>query len=163
MSQALDAFFRIGERVELGQHRFTAEEIKEFAREFDPQVFHTDEVAARHSLFGGLCASGWHTTAMWMRYNYAEMLRAIDTLWQGDGPRPDFGPSPGFENLRWVRPVFAGDTVLFTRTALDYRPLASRPGWLMLNLKGEAFVGEDERVMEFDNAVMVLAHPAPTD
>lgn len=154
MSRELDAFFRIGEQVELGSHRFTADEIKEFAAEFDPQVFHTDEDAAKDTLFGGLCASGWHSTAMWMRYNYAELQSVIETLWQGDGPRPQFGPSPGFKNLRWVKPVYAGDTVRFTRTAMSYRALASRPGWLMLEIKGEAFVAA-ELVMAFDNAVLV--------
>ena len=57
----------VGERAELGRHTFTAEDIKAFARRFDPQPFHLDEAAAARSHFGALCASGWHTASMWMR------------------------------------------------------------------------------------------------
>src|SRR5690606_6802745 len=145
---------RIGEQVELGSHRFTAEEIKEFAAEFDPQVFHTDEDAAKDTLFGGLCASGWHSTAMWMRLNYAELQGVIETLWQGDGPSPQFGPSSGFKNLRWVLPVYAGDTVRLTRAAMSFGAPASRPGSPMVEIKAEAFVPA-VAVMAFDNAVLV--------
>src|SRR5690606_25664285 len=95
-----------------------------------------------------------HSTAMWMRYNCAELNRTTALLSRDGQPLPTFGPSPGFRNLRWIKPIYAGDTVLFTRTALEYRALASRPGWLMLQLKGEAFV-KGELVMAFDNAVLV--------
>jgi len=155
MSPELDAFFRIGQRIELGRHTFSAEEIIAYAREFDPQDFHTDEALAADSLFGGLCASGWHTCAMWMRYNYAELERVIGTLWQGDGPQPEFGPSPGFKDLRWLKPIHAGDSITFTRTAVSYRALASKPGWLMLLLKAEAFNERQEPVMEMENSVLV--------
>ena len=57
----------VGERAELGRHTFTAEAIKAFARRYDPQAFHVDEAAAARSHFGALCASGWHTAAVWMR------------------------------------------------------------------------------------------------
>ena len=58
---------RVGDRAEIGRHTFTLEEIKTFAQRFDPQPFHLDEAAAAQSLFGALCASGWHTACMWMR------------------------------------------------------------------------------------------------
>ena len=57
----------VGERFEVGRHTFTADNIKAFARRFDPQLFHLDEAAAARSHFGALCASGWHTAAVWMR------------------------------------------------------------------------------------------------
>ena len=57
----------VGERAELGRHTFTADDIKAFARRFDPQPFHLDEAAAARSHFGALCASGWHTASVWMR------------------------------------------------------------------------------------------------
>jgi acyl dehydratase len=57
----------IGSRRELGSHTFTQDEIIAFAKKYDPQVFHIDPEAAKHSMFGGIIASGWHTAAMWMR------------------------------------------------------------------------------------------------
>ncbi|ENR91395.1 hypothetical protein C043_01407 [Brucella abortus 80/101] len=90
----------IGEERVLGTYTFTAEEIIAFARKFDPQPFHIDEEAAKNSLFGGLCASGWHTTAIFMKLNVASMVQASrETVQRGETP-PTFGPSPGFENLK---------------------------------------------------------------
>jgi len=159
MSRELDAYIRIGERVNLGSHRFTAQEIIEFAKEFDPQEFHVNPAKAANSLLGGLCASGWHTCAMWMRYNYAERERANAQPWEGEHPRPELGPSPGFKNLRWMKPVFAGSTITFYRTATSYRELATRPGWMMLQLKSEAINADGEQVMEMDNAVLFKYSP----
>lgn len=157
MSQALDTYFRIGERIELGTHEFTADEIVEFAREFDPQDFHVDAEKAAHTLFGGLCASGWHTCAMWMRYNCAARERTIRIPWHSEGSEPEFGPSPGFRNLRWVKPAYAGDRITFFRTNIEYRPVRSRPGWIVLTLKGEAVNQNGDLVLEMENAVLVRA------
>ena len=68
----------VGERAELGQHTFTADGIKAFARRFDPQPFHLDEAAAARSHFGALCASGWHTAAVWMRLMVEHQRRDDD-------------------------------------------------------------------------------------
>ena len=78
--------FPPGEVVEYGDRKVTAEEIVEFAREFDPQPFHLDEeAAARDSAAGGLIASGWHTAAMMMRMNCDELfLRAREPGLAGD-------------------------------------------------------------------------------
>ncbi|ENR03673.1 hypothetical protein H721_01501 [Brucella ovis IntaBari-2006-46-332] len=65
----------IGKERVLGTYTFTAEEIIAFARKYDPQPFHIDEEAAKNSLFGGLCASGWHTTAIFMKLNVASMVQ----------------------------------------------------------------------------------------
>lgn len=65
----LDDYFGIGRTITLGSHTFEADEIKRFAQKYDPQPFHLDEAAAEKSVFGKLCASGWHTCAMWMRHN----------------------------------------------------------------------------------------------
>jgi acyl dehydratase len=147
----LDEYLGIGVTVTLGSHHFSAEAIKDFARKYDPQPFHTDEEAAKASVFGGLCASGWHTTAAWMKLNLAHHGRA----WDGPGPKPEFGPSPGFKNLKWLKPVFAGETVTFTRRGLDHRPLATRPGWRMLTIHSEGFDSTGDKVIEFDSAVLV--------
>ena len=149
----LDAFFRIGTTVTLGSHRFEPEEIKAFARKYDPQVFHVDEEAAKASVLGGLCASGWHTAATWMKYNLQARMDAEG--WTGPGSVPEFGPSPGFKNLKWLKPVYAGETVTFTRTALSHRPIASRPGWRLLALRSEAFDSTGDKVLEFESAVLV--------
>lgn len=150
----LDEFFCIGVPKALGSHTFQPDEIKAFAAKFDPQPFHMDEEAARNSVLGGLCASGWHTASMWMRFNTLDRDAAI-AGWKGEGPAPEFGPSPGFRNLKWLRPVHAGQTISFARTDLAYRPLASRPGWILLDIKGEAFDEENRKVFEFENAVLV--------
>ena len=151
----LDDFFRIGVTVPLGTYTFTPEAIAAFAREFDPQPFHLSEETARGSVFGRLCASGWHTAAAWMKCNLS--ARSDAARWDGPGLEPEFGPSPGFRNLKWLKPVYAGETVSFTRTALDHRALASRPGWRMLTMRGEGFDSTGDKVIEFDSAVLVKA------
>ncbi|MER9210988.1 MaoC family dehydratase [Mesorhizobium sp. M0663] len=152
---SLDEFFCIGITVTLGSHRFEPEAIKAFARKYDPQIFHIDEEAARNSIFGGLCASGWHTAATWMKLNLQAGIEAEVARWPGPGPVPEFGPSPGFKNLKWHKPVYAGETVTFTRTALAHRPIASRPGWRLLTLRSEAFDSTGDKVIEFESAVLV--------
>jgi len=147
----LDDYFQIGVTVTLGSHTFEPEAVKAFARKYDPQPFHMDEAAARNSVLGGLCASGWHTAAAWMKCN----LGAHRPAGGWDGPEPEFGPSPGFRNLRWLKPVYAGETVTYTRTALGHRPLASRPGWRILTVKAEGFDSTGDKVIEFESAVLV--------
>ncbi|CCV08828.1 conserved hypothetical protein [Mesorhizobium metallidurans STM 2683] len=150
----LDEFFCIGTTVTLGSHKFEADAIKAFARKYDPQIFHLDEEAAKTSVLGGLCASGWHTAATWMKLNL-ETRMVAEGDWTGPGPQPEFGPSPGFKNLKWLKPVHAGETVTFTRTALGHRPMVSRPGWRLLSLRSEAFDSTGDKVLEFDSAVLV--------
>ncbi|RWH72409.1 MAG: MaoC family dehydratase [Mesorhizobium sp.] len=151
----LDEFFCIGVTVTLGSHKFEPEAIKAFARKYDPQIFHLDEEAAKKSVFGGLCASGWHTAATWMKLNLETGVEAEGARWAGAEPAPEFGPSPGFKNLKWLKPVYAGETVTFTRTALAHRPITSRPGWRLLTLRSEAFDSTGDKVIEFESAVLV--------
>jgi acyl dehydratase len=153
----LDEFFGIGVTTPLGSHKFEADAIKAFARKYDPQPFHIDEIAAKNSVFGGLCASGWHTAATWMKYNLATGMETDDRRWRGPGPCPEFGPSPGFKNLKWLKPVYAGETVSFTRTGIAHRPIASRPGWRLLTLRADAFDSAGDTVLEFESAVLVQA------
>jgi acyl dehydratase len=151
----LDEFFLIGVTVTLGSHRFEPDEIKAFARKYDPQIFHVDEEAAKKSVLGGLCASGWHTAATWMKYNLEKRMETEGVRWTGPGPQPEFGPSPGFRNLKWLKPVYAGETVTFTRTALAHRPLPARTGWSLLTLLCEASDSTGDKVIAFDSAVLV--------
>lgn len=152
----LDEFLGIGTTVTLGSHRFEPEAIKTFAAKYDPQPFHMDEKKAENSVFGRLCASGWHTTATWMRYNLEQQALA-DGKWDGPGPKPEFGPSPGFKNLKWLKPVYAGETVTFTRTGLSHRPVASRPGWRLVTIRADAFDSTGDKVLEFESAVLLKA------
>jgi acyl dehydratase len=151
----LDEFFGIGRTVTLGTHVFQPDEIKAFASKFDPQPFHLDEAAAARSVFGRLCASGWHTASMWMKKNLEHRQDFDPSAWTGDGPAPVFGPSPGFKKLRWLKPVYAGETITFTRTGLAHRPVLSRPGWRMLTLACEAFDSSGDKVIEFESSVLV--------
>lgn len=154
---SLDEFFRIGETITLGSHTFEAGEIKAFAAKYDPQPFHLDEEAARRSVFGALCASGWHTAATWMKYNLASREDTDERPWHGEGPRPEFGPSPGFTGMKWLRPVHAGDTITFTRRAVGHRALASRPGWRLLTIACAANGADGATVLEFESVVLVRA------
>jgi acyl dehydratase len=117
----------VGTRTEVGSHTFTAHEIKEFAREFDPQPFHLDEEAAARSHFSALCASGWHTAAVCQRHVVLERRRQQAELRRRGGPVARTGPSPGLRDLKWPRPVYVGDTVAFAQEIVELRTVASRP------------------------------------
>jgi acyl dehydratase len=118
---------RVGTRTEVGSHTFTADEIKAFAREFDPQPFHLDEEAAARSHFGALCASGWHTAAVCLRHIVLARQRQQAEMRQRGEPVARTGPSPGLRDLKWPRPVYVGDTIAFALEIMELRTLASRP------------------------------------
>jgi acyl dehydratase len=134
----------VGHRREIGSFTFTAEEIKRFAAQFDPQRFHLDEEEGRKSLFGGLAASGWHVGSVCMKLLVADGQRqAREAVARGEEVAI-LGPSPGFRELRWIRPVLAGDTITFASEILSLRNSSSRPAWGILearnsgtNQKGE--------------------------
>jgi acyl dehydratase len=150
-----DAYFLPGDRRELGSYVFTADSIIAFARQFDPQRFHLDAEAAKDSVFGGLCASGWQTAATWMKLNLAAGRDQARDDKAAGRDRPEFGPSPGIRNLRWFKPVYAGDEIFYSSTIRGTRPLNSRPGWSILELTAEARNTSGELVMSFDSAALV--------
>jgi acyl dehydratase len=143
----------VGATDELGAFTFSADEIVRFARQFDPQRFHVDPEAAKHSLFGGLCASGWHTTSVWMKLLAAhrDHVRS-ETLARGERPAR-LGPSPGFTNLKWLKPVYAGDTISYRSTLTGKRVSVSRRGWGIAAHHNEAINQHGEMVMSFEGAV----------
>jgi len=145
----------IGEKTRLGTYTFTEAEIVAFARAWDPQPFHLDAAAGARTHFGGLVASGWQTAVISSKLRAEACARLHETLQREGRKVPRIGPSPGFKDLRWLKPIHAGDTITFTRTAVSYRALASKPGWLMLLLKAEAFNERQEPVMEMENSVLV--------
>jgi acyl dehydratase len=119
----------LGERLVLGQKTFSDADIIRFARDFDPQYFHVDAAAAKDSIFGGLIASGWHTGAVWMELMVKNRTAAaMGAMMRGERPAR-LGPSPGFRNLRWIKPVHAGDTITYTSAVVEKRLSASRPEW----------------------------------
>jgi acyl dehydratase len=145
----------VGEIADLGAHTFTAEEIKRFASAFDPQPFHLDEAAAEASHFGKLCASGWHTLAVWMRLNVRRLQQLSDGRAAAGLAAARLGPSPGFEQLKWLRPVYVGDSVTFTTEVIAKRASRSRPGWGVVSMRslGRNQAGED--VISFVGHVFV--------
>jgi acyl dehydratase len=146
---------RIGERIELGRHTFTAEEIKTFASSFDPQPFHVDEEAAAQSHFGALCASGWHTAAVCMRFLILYRQRTIAEMQARGEPVAKLGPSPGFRNLRWIKPVYAGDTISFATEPIEARPTNSRPGWGLMRSLNTGTNQKGELVYSFEGSAFV--------
>jgi len=119
----------VGQRREVGAYTFTAEAIKKFAAKYDPQRFHLDEEAGRNSLFGGLAASGWHVGSACMKMMVTDGKRRVrEAVGRGEKVAA-WGPSPGFRDLRWIRPVLAGDTITFSTGIESKRVSDSRPGW----------------------------------
>jgi acyl dehydratase len=146
---------QLGERAELGLHTFTAEAIKAFAGRFDPQAFHLDEAAAARSPFGALCASGWHTAVVWMRL-MVEYQRRQDAVRRERGEAiAALGPSPGFRELKWLRPVYAGDTVRYAMEIVEKRPSRSRPDWGLITLRNTGINQKDEQVLSFISTAFV--------
>lgn len=132
--------------IRLGDHTITRQEILDFAREFDPQPFHVDEGAAGKTHFGGLCASGWHTAALWMRY----MVRYRG----GRKQSPQAGVSPGFRDLKWLKPVYPDDTLTFYTRKTGERE-SRHPGTRLVTMENWADNQNGERVFSFQGAVFI--------
>jgi acyl dehydratase len=130
--------FKIGHKQSFGAYEVTEDEIIEFAGKYDPQFFHLDHEAAKQSLFGGLCASGWHTCAMTMSMMVANM----------DAHGRSLG-SPGIDNLRWLRPVYPGDVLSVKMEVLDTLPSKSRPNIGVVVSKVSVSSQQSVVVMEF--------------
>lgn len=149
----------VGTTRDLGPYSFDADAIIAFAKAYDPQAFHLDDGAARQTHFGGLCASGWHTAAAYM--NRLLTTRARDAAFTAQrGPVPEAGPSPGFRNMRWIRPVYAGDTIRFATKLTDKRASGSRPGWGLAFARNTGVNQRDEPVFAFDSSVFMQWEPS---
>jgi acyl dehydratase len=141
--------FAAGQIFNTGRHRVDKEQIFAFARQFDPQPFHTDEEAARQSPFLGLAASGWHTAAMTMRLMV-------------DG---EFKPAGGilgvgFDDLSWPRPVRPCDELHAQSEVLEVRPSKSKPDRGMIRVRTTTFNQNNEPVMLFTGNLLVPRRPA---
>ena len=140
---------QVGQRREVGSFTFSADGIKTFAAQFDPQPFHLDEAAGRNSLFGGLVASGWHVASVCMKLIVADAQQlARDAAARGETVAV-WGPSPGFRELRWITPVLAGDTISFTSEVESRRASDSRPEWGILQIRNSGTNQRGELAFSF--------------
>jgi acyl dehydratase len=136
--------FTVGLSRKGGAAPVSREAIIAFATEFDPQPFHLDEAAGAASLLGGLAASGWQTSALMMRLICDELL--LDASSMG---------SPGVEELRWSKPVRAGDTLTLVWTVLETRASKSRPDMGLVKFRFELLNQKGEQVLWMQNVVML--------
>ena len=144
-----------GLAVELGSYHFTRENVVAFARKFDPQPFHVDDAAAAIGPFGKLAASGWHTAAGWMKC-YVASNQAAEAKRRAQGKAVALaGPSPGFTNLKWLKPVFPGDTLSYRSTITGKREMLARPNWGLVFSFNEGFNQNGELVFSHEDKVLV--------
>jgi acyl dehydratase len=123
MTRSLDDF-RIGDTYTTPSVTVSEDDITRFAREFDPQPFHTDPEAAAAGPFGGLIASGWHTAAMTMRLLVDGELRPAGGI-----------IGLGFDEFRWPHPVRPGDELTVESEVLEVRPSRSRPDQGLIKIR----------------------------
>ncbi len=140
----------VGETVTCQPVVVDEDEMLSFARRFDPQPFHVDPVAAAHSPYGSVIASGWFTCALMMRSLVTEYLSPTSSL-----------GSPGLENLRWVTPVRAGEVLTLAVTVKDARVSASKPDRGILRSELRVVDRVDELRLSMIAVNLVLRKPAP--
>ena len=152
---------QVGQRRELGSFTFTAEDIKRYAAQFDPQRFHLSEEEGRKSLFGGLAASGWHVGSVCMKLLVADGQRqATAAIARGEKPAV-WGPSPGFRDLRWLKPVLAGDTISYASEVETLRASGSKPEWGIMQARTTGTNQRGELVFSFlASGFVPRRHPA---
>lgn len=144
----------IGARMALGAFEFRHDDMIRFARAYDPQPFHLSDEAAAKTHFGRLAASGWHTAAAYMKCYVAtrDRLRA-EARARGE-ILASTGPSPGIRDLRWLRPVFAGDVISYETKVIDKRP-HRRPGWGVVTSRAHGTNQDGARVYEACGSVLL--------
>ena len=138
-----------GQKFSSDKVQLTADAIKRFARDFDPQEFHLDEVAAKASLFQGLSASGWHTAAITMR------------LLVTSGPRLAWGFVGLGSEVSWPRPARVGDVLELRGEILDVRPSRSKPDRGIISVHCETLNQRGEVVQDMVARVLVPRRPRP--
>ena len=140
-----------GAVYEYGYLSVTEAEILEFARRFDPQPIHIDPEYAASGPFGGLIASGWHTSSLMMRLFADHYLSRVASL-----------ASPGIDELRWPAPVRPGDQLRLRTTIVEARPSRSKPDRGLVRTRGE-LINQDDRVVLDLTAMNMLGRREPGD
>jgi acyl dehydratase len=133
----------VGGTIEIGSITVERDEVIEFASKYDPQPFHLDDAAAAKSMFGKLSASGWHTCAMAMGLMARNFLLQSSSL-----------GSPGLEQLKWLKPVYPGDTLTLRQRIIESRPMKSRPDVGLTRTIWEMFNQHGEQVLLMDGYAM---------
>lgn len=141
----------VGAPFEYGAYRVTKTEIFEFAHAYDPQPHHIDEEAAMLSLVKGLCASGWHSCAMFMRMFYDGVL--ADSASMG---------GPAIDEVKWMKPIRPDHVLKAKTTCVEKRVMRSRPGVGICKMKHEILNQHDELMMTMENSFFIaVRNPAP--
>ena len=146
---------RIGDRFPLGCHTFTAAAIKSFAGRYDPQIFHVDEEAAARSHFGALCASGWHTATVFMRLFLDARQTVLDEAHARGERVAEMGPALGLANLKWLSPVYAGDTLDYVSEVVGLRVSASRPRFGLMTIRNTGTKQSGVMAISFESTTYV--------
>ena len=139
----------VGGTARFGSYRVTREEVIAFAERYDPQPFHLSDEAAAQTHFGRLSASGWHTCAMTMAM-LVENLKRVQQAGLG---------SPGLDELKWLRPVYPGDTLRCESELLEKRRSASRPEMGIFKSRTTVFNQDDVAVLTMVNNALIRTRP----
>lgn len=140
----------LGEAARFGSYAVTREEVIDFARKYDPQPFHLDDASAAQTHFGRLAASGWHTCAMTM---------AMIVAFQDERGHQGLG-SPGIDELRFLKPVYPGDTLTCEREVLEKRTSASRPEMGIFRAHVRTLNQHGDAVLSFTSSAFIRTRPA---
>jgi len=139
----------VGSTARFGSYAVTRDEVVDFAKRYDPQPFHLSDEAAAATHFGRLSASGWHTCAMAMSMMVANMKTQEQA---GLG-------SPGLDELKWLKPVYPGDTLRCETEVLDKRASASRPDMGLFKSRLTVFNQDDVAVMSMVSTGLIATRP----
>lgn len=140
---------KVGQKSSFGSYRVTREEVIDFASKYDPQPFHLDDEAAAKTHFGRLSASGWHTASMTMAMLVENLTKEKQA---GLG-------SPGLDELRWLKPVYPGDTLRVETELTDVRPSRSRPEMGSIHSDLTVFNQDNVPVMTMKSIGLVATRP----
>ena len=138
----------VGDRFQSGEHAMDAAQIKAFARQFDPQPFHTDEEAAKHTFFGGLAASGWHTAAVTMKLLVESGIPLAEGVIGSGG------------ELQWPKPTRPGDVLHVVSEVMDITASRSKPGRSMVTMQCRTLNQRGEVLQYFSPKLLVHARAA---
>ena len=140
---------KVGAETYFGSYDVTREEVLEFAAKYDPQPFHLSDEAAAKTHFGRVAASGWHTCAMTM---------AVIARRSVDNKQAVLG-SPGIDELRWLKPVYPGDTLHVHGKIVELRPSRSKPEIGSFRAENTVTNQDGVPVLRFTSIVLIRRRP----